>query len=88
MGIPGMVTVKVAAHVGMGANASKLTAGPTTLVKVPLSAGKAGTFTGYFYVLTSAHYITVDFYAWTPHTQTFTGLTTKFAALPDVVGDG
>jgi len=88
MGIPGMVTVKVAAHVGMGVNASQLTAGATTLVKVPLSAGKAGDFTGYFYVLTSVHYITVDFYAWSPQTQTFNGLTTKFAALPSVVAMG
>jgi hypothetical protein len=86
--IPGMVTVKVAAHVAKGANASKLAPGPTTLVRVPLSVGKAGTVTGYFYVLGSAHYITVDFYAWTPHTRTFTGLTTKGVALPSVVAQG
>jgi hypothetical protein len=86
--VPGQVTVKVAAHVGMGANASKLTPGMTTLVKVPLSVGKAGTFAGSFTVLTSPHYITVDFYAWTPHTLTFTGLTTKFAPLPDVTAQG
>jgi len=90
MGIPGQVTVKLANHVAKGANLSKLTPGGTisTLVKVPISAGKAGTFTGYFYVLTSIHYITVDFYAWTPHTLTFTGLTTKGAALPTVVAQG
>ena len=87
-GIPGMVTVKVANHAAKGANASLLTAGPTTLVKVPLSIGKAGTVTGYFYVLTNIHYITVDFYAWTPHTLTFTGLTTKGAGLPTVVAMG
>lgn len=81
-GIPGMVTVKVAAHVGKGVNASKLAPGPTTLVLVPLSAGVADTFTGFFYVLGSAHYITVDFYAWTVGTLTFTGLTSKFMALP------
>jgi len=86
--VNGQVTVKVAAHVGMGANASMLTPGMTTLVKVPLDVGKAGTFTGSFTVLTSPHYITVDFYAWTPHTITFTGLTTKFAALPDVTAQG
>ncbi|MGH7288276.1 MAG: PEP-CTERM sorting domain-containing protein [Myxococcota bacterium] len=86
--VTGGVTVKVAAHAGMGVNASKLTAGVTTLVKVPLSVGKAGTFTGSFYVLLSPHYITVDFYAWTPHTLTFTGLTTKFVALPDVTAQG
>ena len=87
-GIPGMVTVKVAAHVAKGVNASLLTAAPTTLVKVPLSIGKADTATGYFYVLTNIHYLTVDFYAWTPHTLSFTGLTTKGAALPDVVAMG
>jgi hypothetical protein len=89
-GIPGMVTVKVAAHVAKGVNASKLTPGATTLVKVPISAGKAGTFTGFFYVLTSVHYITVDFYAWNTGTQTFTGLTSKNVALatPTVVAMG
>jgi hypothetical protein len=81
-GLPGMVTVKVAIHAAKGVNASNLTAGPTTLVKVPLSIGKAGTFTDYFYVLANIHYITVDFYAWTPHTLTFSGLTSKFAPLP------
>jgi hypothetical protein len=88
MGIAGNVTVKVAVHVGKGVNASKLGPGATTLVLVPLSAGKAGTFTGFFYVLTSPHYITVDFYAWTPNTISFMGLTTKGAALPDVTAAG
>jgi hypothetical protein len=87
-GLPGMVTVKVDAHAAKGVNASLLTAAPTTLVKVPLSIGKAGAVTGYFYVLTNIHYITVDFYAWTPHTRTFTGLTTKGAALPSVIAAG
>ena len=41
-----------------------------------------GVTTGYFTVLGNGHYITVDFYAWTPHTLTFTGLTSKFAPLP------
>jgi hypothetical protein len=87
-GIAGMVTVKVAAHVGKGVNASLLAAGATTLVLVPLSAGVADTFTGFFYVLGSAHYITVDFYAWTVGTQTFTGLTTKGVPLPNVTAKG
>jgi hypothetical protein len=91
-GIPGMVTVKAAAHIGKGANASMLTSvtpmNANTLVLVPLSVGKAGTFTGSFYVLGSLHYITVDFYAWTPGTQTFMGLTTKGAPLPDVIAQG
>jgi hypothetical protein len=83
-----MVTVKVAAHAAKGINASLLTVAPTTLVKVPLSIGKAGVETGYFYVLTNIHYLTVDFYAWTPHTLSFTGLTTKGVALPDVIAMG
>jgi hypothetical protein len=86
--LPGMVTVKVAAHAAKGVNASLLTAAPTTLVKVPLDIGQAGIQTGYFYVLTNIHYITVDFYAWTPHTLTFTGLTTKGASLPTVIAMG
>jgi hypothetical protein len=92
-GISGRVTVNVAAHVDKGVNASLLTRAPTTLVVVPLSIGKADTFTGYFYLRPPGqspqlHYMTVDFYAWTPHTLTFTGLTSKGAPLPDVVAMG
>jgi hypothetical protein len=83
-GVPGQVTVMFAAHAGMAVNASMLTAAMTTLVKIPLDVGEAGTFTGYFLALGSPHYITVDFYAWTPHSKTFTGLTSLFAPLPDV----
>jgi hypothetical protein len=82
-GIAGMVTVKVAVHAAKGANLSLQTPAPTTLVKLPLNIGAAGVETGYFYVLTNIHYITVDFYAWTPHTLTFTGLTSKFVPLDD-----
>jgi hypothetical protein len=83
MGVPGQVTVNVAAHQGVkDPTPSALRKAPTTLVKVPLSIGVAGTTTGYFYVLQNIHYITVDFYAWTPHTLTFTGLTSKYAPLP------
>ena len=71
MFVNGAVTVKVAAHLAKGANASMLTPAMTTLVKVPLSVGKAGTFVGTFTVLGSTHTITVNFYAWTPHTLTF-----------------
>jgi hypothetical protein len=77
-GVPGMVTVKVAAH----NKVSSLQAAPTTLVKVPLNVGLAGQETGFFYVLTNPHYITVDFYGWTVGAKTFTGLTSKFAPLP------
>jgi hypothetical protein len=88
VGIPGNVTVKVAAHIGQGVYASFLAPAVTTLVRVPLSVGKAGAVTGFFYVLGSREYITVDFYAWTPNTLSFTGLTLKGAALPDVVAKG
>jgi hypothetical protein len=81
-GITGRVTVKAAAHAAKGVNASMQTIGNTTLVRLPLSIGAAGFQSGYFFVLGSIHYITVDFYAWTPHTLTFTGLTSKFVALP------
>jgi hypothetical protein len=78
--VGGAVTVKLAAHV-MGSMYAA--GGPgSTLVKLPLSAGKAGTAYVYFKVLTNPHYLTVDFYAWTPGTKTFTGLTSKFAPLP------
>jgi hypothetical protein len=88
-GNPGRVTVKAATHVAKGVNASLLTAGRTTLAKVPLSIGKAGVITGYFYALTDViHYMTVDFYAWTPHTVAFTGLSSMGAPLPDVVAMG
>jgi len=90
-GVAGGVTVRVAAlnkaATKLVSNHSKLSM-YTTLVKVPLAVGKAGTFTDYFYVLTNLHYITVDFYAWTPHTLAFTGLTTKKAALPNVTAKG
>ncbi len=87
-GIPGTVIVMTAAHVGKGANQSMYNVGINTLVAVPASIGKAGVFTGYFTVLGAPHTITVDFFAWTPHTQTFTGLTNKGVAAPNVVAMG
>jgi hypothetical protein len=87
--VPGMVTVKVAKHDSEFPNASMLTPGPTTLVKVPLSIGKAGRFSGFFYPDGyHVYYFTLDFYAWTAGTKTFTGLTSNGAALPDVVAMG
>jgi hypothetical protein len=44
--------------------------------------------TGYFYTANSLHYITVDFYAWTAGTHTFTGLTQKGVALPSAKAAG
>jgi hypothetical protein len=87
-GIPGRVTVKAAAHVVKGANASVWRALPTTLAKLPLSVGKGGTFTGYFYVRANLHYFQVRSYAWTPHTVSLTGLTSQHLSLPTVVAMG
>jgi hypothetical protein len=87
-GIPGTVIVMTAAHAAKGVNASMFNPGINTLVAVPVSIGKAGIFTGFFTVLGAPHTITVDFFAWTPGMQTFTGLTTKGAALPTVVAAG
>ncbi len=87
-GIPGTVIIMTAAHVGMGVNQSMFNVGVNTLIAVPLSNGKAGVVTGYFTLIGSAHTITVDFYGWTPGTQTFTGLTSKAVPLPDVVAMG
>jgi len=84
-GIAGIVTVGGAMHTMLSMWSQP--AGQT-LVNVPLSVGKAGQFTGSFLVLGSYHYITVDFYAWTPGTITFTGLTEAGAALPNVVAMG
>ncbi len=87
-GIPGTVIVMTAVHVGKGANQSMYNVGINTLIAVPLSVGKAGVVTGYFTVLGAPHTITVDFYGWTPGTQTFTGLTSKAVPLPSVVAMG
>jgi len=84
VGIPGNVTVKTAMHT----LESNFMVGATTLVAIPLSNGKAGQFTGTFTVLGALHRITVDFYSWTPHTLSFTGLTNKGDPLPDVVAMG
>jgi PEP-CTERM motif len=87
-GIPGTVVVMTANHVGMGINASMFNVGANTLVAVPVSIGKAGTFVGSFIVLGITHTITVDFFAWTPGMQTFVGLTSKGVALPTVMAVG
>jgi hypothetical protein len=84
-GIMGTVTVGGAMHT---MNSVWTQPAGQTLVQIPLSVGKAGVFTGTFLVLGSYHYITVDFYAWTPGTLTFTGLTTAGMALPNVVAMG
>ena len=79
MAIPARATVKFAAHL-MG---STLVVQDTTVVKVPLSVGVKGRYVNpYFIILTGPHYLTVDSYAWTPGTVSFTGLTSDYQALP------
>jgi hypothetical protein len=83
-GIPGAVTVAGAMHTML----SMWTPLASTLVYIPLSVGKAGQFTGTWNFLGSPAYLTVDFYAWTPGTLTFTGLSSQGNPLPDVVAMG
>jgi hypothetical protein len=88
MGVPGSIGVKVAAHLAKGVNASMLVPGKTTLVRIALNVGGTGSATNSFTVSGSGHYVTVDFYGWSPGMQTFTGLTSKFAPLPDEMVTG
>jgi hypothetical protein len=94
-GVAGMVVVRTAIHNSAGANQSTFMTGINTLVKVPVSIGVQGTFTGNFIVLGIKHFITVDFFAWTPHTvvlgsgtATSTELTSKGVHLPTVSAMG
>jgi hypothetical protein len=94
-GIPGMVILMSAIHSGMGVNQSMFMIGANTIVQVPLSIGKANlnatfgtTTSGYFLVVGVIHWMTIDFYAWTPGTVQFTGLTSKGVALPNVTAMG
>ena len=87
-GVMGTVVVMTAKHIAIGVNASMYNVGVNTLVKVPVSIGKAGQFAGSFTVLGSYNFITVDFFAWTPGMQVFTGLTTKGVALPNLTAAG
>jgi hypothetical protein len=87
-GVPGTVAVMTAIHIAKGVNQSMFLVGHNTLVRVPLSVGKAGRFTGTFTVVGALHQITVDFYGWTPGVVQFAGLTTKGAALPNVTAQG
>ncbi|MGH7289287.1 MAG: hypothetical protein ACREI8_14855, partial [Myxococcota bacterium] len=82
-GIPGSLSVRVASMTKLGGFTPR-----TTIVKVPLEIGGSGTHKQTFFFLGSYHYLTADFYAWTPHTRTFTGLTLAGAPLPDAVGMG
>ncbi len=83
-GISGTVIVMTAVHVGKGVDQSMFDLGVYTLIAVPLSNGKAGQVTG----TTFMGYFTVDFYAWTPGTLSFTDLFGGVVQLPDVIAMG
>jgi hypothetical protein len=61
-GIGGVYTQKVAVHVPKGVNASMLTPGKTTLVKLPITIGRVYRRTIYPYLFPTDLYITVGFY--------------------------
>lgn len=81
--IPGSISLRVGAHTMLSSYVPQ-----TTIVKIPLQIGASGTRTQTFFLLSSTHYVTVDFYAWTVGTRTFTGLTSRGSPLPDAVGMG
>jgi hypothetical protein len=87
-GIPGTVILMTAVHIAKGPNVSMYNPGINTLLQIPVSVGHAGQAQSTFTVSGQAHYVTVAFYGWTAMSQTFTGLTSKFVALPDVVAMG
>jgi hypothetical protein len=87
-GVAGTVKVRVATHTAAGVNQSMYMTGMTTLVKVPVSAGVSGQFTGGFIVVGVQHYITVDFIGWTPGSVILSGLTSKGKPLPTVSAIG
>jgi hypothetical protein len=87
-GIPGTVVVMSAIHTAMGVDQSMFMVGANTLVQIPLSHGKAGQFTNTFLVSGVQHGMTVSFYAWTPGTLVFTGLSSLGQALPGVTAMG
>jgi hypothetical protein len=96
-GVPGTVIVMTAAHAAMGVNQSMFKVGVNTIVNVPLSIGKAIIFASEstpsgeppgFTIVGAAHTLTVSFFAWTPGTLVFSGLTTRGVALPSVIAMG
>lgn len=87
-GVPGTVIVRTAQHIGMGVNASMFAIGVTLPHGgLTLTVGRAAQVTRTFQQI-ATHTLTLDFYAWTPGTLSFTGLTSKGVALPDVVAMG
>ena len=89
MGVPGNVLVRTAIHNSKGVNQSTFMAGTFILVSVPLNVGVAGQVTiTNFQISGIRHTFTVDFYAWTPGTLSFAGLTSRGVALPSVAAMG
>jgi hypothetical protein len=81
--------LKTAAHVGMGVDRSMFMLGNLTLLALPLSHGRQGRFTDTQTVLSlTPIHITVDFYAWSPGSFLFTGLTSSGVPLPDASAMG
>ena len=99
-GVPGTVIVMTANHAGMGVNQSMFMVGVNPIVSVPLSIGRTGmrglghlTPDGSpgstsWTIVGALHSGTVSFFAWTPGTLVFSGLTTKGKALPSVIAMG
>ena len=85
-GVMGMLTVMTASHNTKGVNQSTFMAGYLYLVRVPLGVGAAGQATGTFAAgVGDLHSYTVDFYAWTPGTLVFAGLSTLGMSTMDIV---
>jgi len=82
--IPGSLVLMTAPHVATGVNQSMLSVGTKTIVQIPIHVGQVGQFTNTFVILGVGVGFTVDFYAWTPGTLVFTGLTSNYAPRPDV----
>jgi hypothetical protein len=88
MGVLGMVVVRTAFHNSAGVNQSTFMTGINTLVKIPVNIGVAGQATNTVIISGLAHFMTVDFFAWTPGTLSFFDLTALGASLPSVVAMG
>jgi hypothetical protein len=99
-GVPGTVIVMTAAHAAMGVNQSIFMVGIHTIVSVPFSIGRTGMFglgvmtpdgspgsTSWTFA-GALHSGRVSFFAWTPGTLVFSGLTTRGVALPSVIAMG
>lgn len=87
-GIAGRLVVRVASHAAAGVNLSQFMTGMTTLLQVPLSIGVDGQALDTFVVTGVQHYLTVDFFGWTPGVVAFTGLTSLGKPLPSVTAAG